>query len=290
MDNDIVISKLEEAINQSKGDDGRNQYLIKRLKKNKKIINSDRLYLEKILNIDISKIDYNETIQKPVKKDKTIFLNPNMIKCNSCKNEIKLEEKSSRYNNNWYHELCVKPILDKNNQKIIEVEEEIPKRKPDIVQVTYTVAIIVFLVTSVYFILGPLSMIAMGIGGVITLYHVVGATGKLYATNKPGKRAPSIFLVFLLGSPFIIGTMIAFEGYTLLESPVRIILLWALTISFWSTMLFVPMAVVSKYREDTQKPVKTFPKISVVIPAYNEEKVIANTIEGLLETKYPNKE
>ena len=34
----------------------------------------------------------------------------------------------------------------------------------------------------------------------------------------------------------------------------------------------------------------TFPKISVIIPAYNEEKVVANTIEGLLETKYPNKE
>ncbi len=99
-----------------------------------------------------------------------------------------------------------------------------------------------------------------------------------------------MFLVFLLGSPFIIGTMIAYEGYTLLESPVRIILLWALTISFWSTMLFVPMAVVSKYREDTQKDVKSFPKISIIIPAYNEEKVIANTIEGLLETKYPNKE
>ena len=97
-------------------------------------------------------------------------------------------------------------------------------------------------------------------------------------------------MIFLLGSPFIIGTMIAFEGYTLLESPVRIILLWALTISFWSTMLFVPMAVVSKYREDNQSNVESFPKISVIIPAYNEEKVIANTIEGLLETKYPNKE
>jgi len=94
-----------------------------------------------------------------------------------------------------------------------------------------TVTIVVFLVTSIYFILGPLSMIAMGIGGVITLYHVIGATGKLYAKNKTSRRAPSVFMIFLLGSPFLIGTMIVFEGYTLLESPVRIILLWALTIN-----------------------------------------------------------
>jgi cellulose synthase/poly-beta-1,6-N-acetylglucosamine synthase-like glycosyltransferase len=130
----------------------------------------------------------------------------------------------------------------------------------------------------------------MGLGGGLTVYHMIGATGKMYSHNKPGKRAPSAFLLFLLASPFVIGAMIAYEGYTLLESPTRIILLWAMTISFWSTMLFVPMAVLSKYREDIQPDVKSYPKVSVIIPAYNEEKVIANTIEALLETKYPKKE
>ena len=291
MEKNFVLSKLADAIDQSKGDDGRNQYLIERLRHNKEIINSDKLYLEKILDLKISNVEYNQVQMKQTvpQKDKTVFLNPKMIKCYSCENEINLDEKSSRYQNNWYHELCVKPIVEKNKPKIIETEN-IKKTKPDAVQIGLTVAIVGFLITSVFFILGPLSMIAMGIGGVITLYHLVGATGKLYSKNQTGKRAPSVFMVFLLGSPFIIGGIIAFEGYTLLESPVRIILLWALTISFWSTMLFVPMAVVSKYREDKQKDVVTFPKISVIIPAYNEEKVVANTIEGLLETKYPNKE
>ncbi|QLH02901.1 glycosyl transferase [Nitrosopumilus cobalaminigenes] len=291
MDKNLIISKLADAMEQSIGDNGRNQYLIKRLNQNREIINSDRLYLERILGLEIRDIESkkDKTVQHTTRKDKSVFLNPKMIKCSECKIEIKLDEKSSRYKNNWYHEICVKPLLEKN--KIIPPKiQEIDKKKPDPIQIGLTVAIVGFLVTSVYFILGPLSMIAMGMGGVITLYQVLGSTGKLYSKNETGRRAPSIFLIFLLGSPFIIGTMIAYEGYTLLESPVRIILLWALTISFWSVMLFVPMAVVSKYREDAQADVKTFPKISVVIPAYNEEKVIANTIEGLLETKYPNKE
>jgi len=54
--------------------------------------------------------------------------------------------------------------------------------------------------------------------------------------------------------------------------------------------LFVPMAVLSKYREDVQEEVQSYPKISIIVPAYNEEKVVANSIEGLLETKYPKME
>ena len=291
MDKNIIISKLADAIEKSIGDNGRNQYLIKRLNQNREIINSDRLYLERILGLEIINIDFekNNVVQPLQKKDPSVFLNPKMIKCAECKIEINLDEKSSRYKNNWYHAVCVEPLLEKNKLIPPKIQEDF-KKKPDPIQIGLTIAIIGFLVTSVYFLLGPISMIAMGMGGVITLYQVVGSTAKLYSKNETGRRAPSIFLLFLLGSPFIIGTMIAYEGYTLLESPVRIILLWALTISFWSVMLFVPMAVVSKYREDAQTDVKTFPKISIVIPAYNEEKVIANTIEGLIETKYPNKE
>ena len=291
MNKNTIISKLAHAIDQSKGDDGRNRYLIKIISQNRILTNSDRLYVEKILGFKIDRIDSEEikADTKIVNKDKSVFLNPKMVKCNSCSIEIKLDEKSVRHQNDWYHENCVNLTLQ-GNIPINSKTKKIQKNKPDVVQVGITLVIIAFLVSSVYFILGPLSMIAMGLGGVITLYHVLGATGKLYSKNEPGKRTPSIFLMFLLGSPFLIGTMIAYEGYTLLESPVRIILLWALTISFWSVMLFVPMAVVSKYREDSQEDVKTFPKVSVVIPAYNEEKVIANTIEGIIETKYPNKE
>ncbi|MFQ5781635.1 MAG: glycosyltransferase [Nitrosopumilus sp.] len=290
MNRDFLIEKLADAIKHSKGDWGRNQYLLKRIQKNREFIKSDKIYLEKILELEIpEKIEPPKNAYQLIpKKDKSIFLNPNLVKCETCQKEIKLDEKSSRTQNSWYHQNCKKPTL---KEKPIKIKKEIKEKiKPDGIQIGLTVTIMLFLVTSIYFILGPLSMIAMGIGGAITIYHIVGSTGKLYAKNQPGYQIPSVFLIFLLGSPFVIGGLIAYEGYTLLETPVRIMLLWAMTIAFWSTMLFVPMAVVSKYREDTQKEVKYYPKVSVIIPAYNEEKVIAHTIEGLLETKYPNKE
>ena len=58
MDKDLLITKLAGAIDQSKGDQGRNQYLLKRIEQNSDLINSDKLYLEKILGLKISVITY----------------------------------------------------------------------------------------------------------------------------------------------------------------------------------------------------------------------------------------
>ncbi len=130
----------------------------------------------------------------------------------------------------------------------------------------------------------------MGLGGVMLVYHLFNAHTKLFAKNKPGKKGPSAMVVFLLGAPFLMGGIILYEGYTIWEASYRILLLWALTITFWSTMLFVPMAAYSKYKEELQPEPTYYPTVSVLIPAYNEEKVIAKSIEALIETNYPKKE
>lgn len=295
MDRILLIKKLVDAIKSSKGDPERNRYLIRIVNKNKEISNSDKAYLKNYLGINISgKITESKPVKKIPKKDKTIFLNPNLIKCTTCDKEIKFIEKSIRYKKKWHHANCIKPILEfeKSERRNSEQSETSKKSKKriDPISILLTAAIFIVLIGSVFFLLGPISMIAMGLGGGITVYHMIGASGKLFSKNVYARKTPSVFLLFLLGSPFLISTMIAYEGYTLLESPVRIILLWAMTITFWSTMLFVPMAVLSKYREDTQEEIKSYPKISIIIPAYNEEKVIQHTIEAMIETKYPKKE
>jgi len=178
-----------------------------------------------------------------------------------------------------------KKELVKDEKKYQEISS-----RPDPVQITICCVIFVFLVSSAFVVLGTLSLIAMAIGSSLLLYHLIIAKKRAFMKHKAGRRGPSVFVIFLLATPFVLGTMVAYEGYSLWLSPVRMFLLWAMTITFWSTMLFVPMAIYSKYREQLQPKLAVYPKVSVIVPAYNEEKVIGKTIESLIETKYPKKE
>jgi hypothetical protein len=181
-------------------------------------------------------------------------------------------------------------FVDKvNSAKIYGVKKE-KKHRIDFVQVVLAASIFAFLGGMIYFILGPISMVAMSIGGVLSIYHMFSNRTKRFSKDHKGRRAPSILLLVLIGSPFLMGGLVAYEGFSLLESPSRILLLWAMTISFWTTMLFVPMSVMSKHKENRQTDITHYPKVSVIVPAYNEEKVIQKTLESMIETKYPRKE
>jgi len=117
---------LLEAIEESKGDSGRNQYLLKRIKENKEIINSDKLYLERISKLKISEITdkTNNQYQQIPKKDKSISSIHDLVKCATCNKEIKMDEKSARHRNFWYHETCYKTISEKKHkQEKIKIEK-----------------------------------------------------------------------------------------------------------------------------------------------------------------------
>ncbi len=69
------------------------------------------------------------------------------------------------------------------------------------------------------------------------------------------------------------------------------LLLISLTIIFYYNFLAVPLAIYHKRRELKQPDsLNHFPSISILIPAYNEEKVLRRAIETALEANYPYKE
>lgn len=71
-----------------------------------------------------------------------------------------------------------------------------------------------------------------------------------------------------------------------------LLVMLSLAFNFFYSFLNIPLALYHKYREIqlAQRPVIRFPSLSIIVPAYNEAKCIAGTIETLLETNYPNKE
>ena len=141
-----------------------------------------------------------------------------------------------------------------------------------------------------YLLFSLLSIVAISVGIAVVVYQVLSLRRNLSSKFKHGTKFPSAYLFFLIGAPIGLGIAIGYDTYSVQESIVKAILLWGLTLTFWSTLLFVPLALFSKYREKNLPEPANYPKISVLVPAYNEEKVIARTIEGLIETEYPNKE
>jgi len=116
LDKNFLITKLTEAIEQSKGDLGRNEYLLKRIKENKEIFNSDKLYLERISGLKIPDKTDNQYQQIP-EKDKSVSSIQDLVKCATCNKEIKMEQKSARHGNFWYHETCYKTIPENKHEQ-----------------------------------------------------------------------------------------------------------------------------------------------------------------------------
>jgi len=215
-------------------------------------------------------------------------------RCSSCNDELLFDEKTIRHENNWYHSRCFQPIPKYTKVKKLLVK--LPKKRKqktikgvDPYLIAITVAIFAALFTMAYFVLSTLTIISISVAAVIIFFQLFSAR-PLETKYRYKKRLPSFFSLFLMISPFVFGTLVAIDGYSLWQSVSQSILLWGMTMTFWSTMLFIPLSVYSKYKEDNQKESNYFPSISVIIPAYNEEKVIANTIEALIGEDYPKKE
>lgn len=139
------------------------------------------------------------------------------------------------------------------------------------------------LILTLYSMPGILSVVSFISALLITLISV------LPAALTPIKRRPPISLLFaVLAIPFVLGAIIIAEGVRNWGSFLQIFVAWSLTITFWFNFLMVPLAVYHARLEAARSLPKTmYPPISIIVPAYNEEKVLGATIEALLEADYP---
>ncbi len=301
--------------------------------------------------------------------------NPMLAKCAYCNDEIKLEQKTLRHQNKWFHASCLKSALDKvpkkqsahtiktmtiqsqkkptivfktkilfedihaemppikkhtfTKQQILlssspvllleknprvepkaepkqaeqivapkdepkPIEEpEAPKKtkkvKPDPVLIILAIGVFAVMTYMAYALLSSISIIAIAVAAAMALYHLSSrkAPQSQYAYKT---KSASVYSVSVLILPFVFGAIMAFDGYLSILTVTQAIFLWSLTLSFWQTLLFVPLAIRSITRESQLPYPQVYPRISIIVPAYNEEKVIRTTMESLLATDYPDKE
>jgi len=182
--------------------------------------------------------------------------------------------------------------LEIEKKRVVDLEEQVvrPKVKLDPVVILITCGIFFFLFWTPFTLLAGFSVGAMVLGGFLVMYQVLDIRRWSKSKFRSGKHKPGVFSIILLVLPFVFGGVLGYEGYTLWESGYRAIILWGLTITFWSVMLMVPLALYSKTKEEQTPLPLRYPMITVIIPAYNEEKVISKTIESVMEIDYPKKE
>ncbi|MGQ0605807.1 MAG: glycosyltransferase family 2 protein [Candidatus Nitrosotenuis sp.] len=207
----------------------------------------------------------------------------------------------------------------KSSKRLSQVKVKKQKLKLDPVLVVLAVTIFLLLGITSYTIYTLLSLLAMGAAALIAFYHILSRKSP-ESQYKYKTRNASVYSIAILIMPFAFGILNAVDVLGVFESAfgfdkyglsnkntifssihtfdaqysimtvVQAVFIWSLTLSFWQTMLFVPLAIRSVAKESQLTDPPEWPKISVIIPAYNEEKVIRTTIESLLATDYANKE
>lgn len=99
-------------------------------------------------------------------------------------------------------------------------------------------------------------------------------------------------MISLILMPLLFGVAALYEGAHMPQALLMASITSGLTLTFWYNFLTIPLAIYHRFRElrepaPTQQP---YPSVTIIVPAHNDEKVIARTIEALIEMDYRSKE
>jgi len=166
LEKDHIITKLKESLEKDYGDFGRTQYVIEKLQNDLSIPKSDHLYIERMIKLC-------EPIFEEPKKTIEIVLPSDLIKCNHCDLRIKLDEKSIRKNDLWFHDRCFEkiPIVKTQVSQKIEAQPEIIRypiiveTKPTYPQMAFSGGLLASLVGTTYFLAGDVIASVVGVCG-----------------------------------------------------------------------------------------------------------------------------
>jgi cellulose synthase/poly-beta-1,6-N-acetylglucosamine synthase-like glycosyltransferase len=152
--------------------------------------------------------------------------------------------------------------------------------------VVLPIAAVIFLLSYIFLI----ALIPSAISFAYLLIKLKKQQNYKYSKYNNKKRLQLPFIVFGLWIiPLIISTIIAIF-YSL--DIYSIIIAYGMNLTFTTTCFYLPLAVYQKYFKKIAKasPPLLMPPVTIIVPAYNEEKTVGLTIDSLIESDYSNKE
>ena len=174
MEKDLTITKLKECLEKDYGETGRIQYIIEKLQKESPLPKSDQLYIERMIKLC-------ETVIEVIEPEEVteIISSFDLIKCYHCDSDIKLDEKSIRKNDFWFHDRCFEkiPIVKTQVQQEIQTQPKIIRQpvlvesRPTNPQMIFSGGLLASLVGTVYFLAGDVISAVVGVCG-SALYFV----------------------------------------------------------------------------------------------------------------------
>ena len=139
----------------------------------------------------------------------------------------------------------------------------------------------------------PVESIWIGLGALVAIivFHFVSRLikGKKVRELNPSPWQNMTSLLFIIIVIFLVFIVTLWNiEVSLLVHVLLVSLIFTMLVNF----LTVPLAIFHKLKERKEvfTPSSYQPRISIIVPAYNEEKVVARTIETLIEAEYPDKE
>jgi cellulose synthase/poly-beta-1,6-N-acetylglucosamine synthase-like glycosyltransferase len=115
---------------------------------------------------------------------------------------------------------------------------------------------------------------------------------KGHQMTRRASRAIAFLSMIFIVLPFMLGVAVIFLQPLNLSSIFFSISTAGFAITLFFDFFNIPLALYHKYLEEEieRQPLRSYPLISIIVPAHNEEECIEGTLETLLEIDYPRKE